>query len=129
MKSMKQKRIYKQEYDYLWISKRLILLLENDLLIIGDPILKVMHCDEDYISESLSEAEEIVQSLTDSLLMNFIKKLPTVPKDHISFVDYACHAIEKIIIHRLKLDSNECISHFKIEYEKNMPNKIQKRKW
>ena len=46
MKSMKQKRIQKQEYDYLWIAKRLILLLENDLLIIGEPMLKVMHCDE-----------------------------------------------------------------------------------
>ena len=122
MKSIKRKRIYKQEYDYLWISKRLVLLLENDLLIVGNPILKVMHCDEDYISESLAEAEEIMQSLTDSLLMNFIKKLPTVPKDHISFVDYACYAIEKIITYKLKLDSNECISHFKIEYEKNMLN-------
>ena len=122
MKSIKRKRIYKQEYDYLWISKRLVLLLENDLLIVGNPILKVMHCDEDYISESLAEAEEIMQSLTDSLLMNFIKKLPTVPKDHISFVDYACYAIEKIITYTLKLDSNECISHFKIEYEKNMLN-------
>jgi transcriptional regulator with XRE-family HTH domain len=60
---------------------------------------------------------------------DFIKKLPTVPKDHITFVDYACYAIEKIIIHKLKLESNECISHFKVEYEKNMPNQIQKRKW
>lgn len=129
MKSIKPKRIYKQSYDYLWISKRLTFLLDKDLLAIGEPVLKIQYCDEDYISESTLEAEEAMQCLSESLLMNFIKKLPTVPKDHITFVDYACYAIEKIIIHKLKLESNECISHFKIEYEKNMPNQIQKRKW
>ena len=122
MKSIKQKRIYKQQYDYLWISKRLLMLLENNILMIGEPVLKIHYCNEDFLIESKREAEELMQSLSEKVVMQFINKLPTVPKEHTSFIDYACYAIEKIVIHKLKLTSNECISHFKIEYEKNMRN-------
>jgi hypothetical protein len=124
MKKINNKRSYKQQYDYLWISKRIVFLLEKELLYIGEPVLKVNYCDEYYLSEFKREGEEFIQSLSETVMMQFINKLPTVPKDHISFIDYACYAVEKLIIHKLKLASNECISHFNIEYEKNMSNKI-----
>lgn len=124
MKKINNKRSYKQQYDYLWISKRIVFLLEKELLYIGEPVLKVNYCDEYYLSEFKREGEEFIQSLSETVMMQFINKLPTVPKDHISFIDYACYAVEKLIIHKLRLTSNDCISHFKIEYEKNMSNKI-----
>lgn len=124
MKNNKPKRIQKQIYDYLWISKRLLFLIEKNLLVIGEPVLKVQHCDQDYISETQLEAEDMLPTLTETVTMNFIQRLPTTPKDHSTFIDYACHAIERIVAYKLKLDMNDCISHFKIEYEKDMFNKI-----
>lgn len=122
MKNTKPKRVQKQVYDYLWITKRLLFLIEKNLLVIGEPVLKVQYCDEDYINETQLEAEDLLPTLTENVTMNFIRRLPTHPKDHNTFIDYACHTIEKLVAYKLKLDSNDCIEYFKIEYEKNHTN-------
>ena len=114
--------MHKQTYDYLWIAKRLEFLIEKELVYVSTPVLKIKYCDQEYVNELSIEAIETFETLTSGLIMNFIKKLPTLPKDFESFTLYACDALQHLLTNKMKLYQDECISHFKIEYEKNMRN-------
>lgn len=112
----------KQEYDYLWIAKRLEFLIENELVYVGEAQLKINYCDQYYVNELQAEAEELLQTLAPTMIMNYIKNLPYLPKDFKYFIDYAKEALSELITLKLKLHNDECVSHFKIEYEKDMLN-------
>lgn len=112
----------KQSYDYLWIAKRLEFLVEKELVYVANPLLKIKYCDQEYINEMQIEAIETLESLTSSSIMNYIKGLPLLPKDFPSFKMYACDALQHVLTNRMKLHQDECISHFKIQYEENMRN-------
>lgn len=109
-------------YNYLHIAKRLRQCVDLNLFHIGEPVLKLVHCDEDYLLELLTEAEEIIDSMDSNLIMSCIKKLPTLPKDFPKFKDYVCYSIQEILRLKMKLDDDECVSYFKIVYEKNNAN-------
>lgn len=112
----------REGYNYLHISKRLHQCITFEFCIVGEPVLKLIHCDEEYLAEITKEVEELFDSLTPSMIMNYIKKLPLLPKDFPKFSDYVCYSLQELITLKMKLENDECISHFKIDYEKNHTN-------
>ncbi|MEY2869792.1 MAG: hypothetical protein RIR01_2294 [Bacteroidota bacterium] len=109
-------------YNYLHISKRIHQCVQLELYYVGEPVLKLIHCDQEYLNEMVERANELFDSLTPSLIMSAIKLLPLLPKDFPKFHDYICYSLKELLIIKMKLVDDECISHFEIEYEKNHTN-------
>lgn len=109
-------------YNYLQISKRLHQCIQLELCYVGEPVLKLIHCEQDYLNEMVEIANETFDGLTPNLIMSSIKLLPMLPKDFQTFPDYVCYSLKELLIIKMKLVDDECISHFEIEYEKNHTN-------
>ena len=116
------KEMANHKYDYKWIAMRLEFLIENSMVYIDRPSLKIKYCDEEYLISMTEEANEVLETFTVYYIKTHIQRFSYLPKDFPKFSDYAKQTISDLVSQKLKLIEDECISHFKIAYEKDMPS-------
>jgi len=109
----------KPKYDSLHWSKRILLLVEHDRFCVGEAVIKIDYCDQEYVNELHEQAEELLDGLTIHDIKNFIAFLDVNLLDYHSFTEYATDILEKLIVQKLKLYEDECVEYFKIEHETN----------
>jgi hypothetical protein len=105
----------KHDYDSMWISKRVVTLISNERICIDGVELKVKHCDPEYVDEIISEATEILESITELMLKNYLAANNMDPSEYVTFVDYACDIVKCYISKKMKLYNDECVSYLVIK--------------
>lgn len=102
-------------YDTMWISKRIVTLICNERIYVGDVELKVRHCDQEYIDTLHPEAEELLESINEGMLKNYLSGNNMDPSEYTSFMDYACDIVKHFLSKKMKLYQDPYVLHFNIK--------------
>lgn len=105
----------KHEYDTMWISKRIVTLICNERIYVSNAQLKVKHCDQEYIDELIPEAYEILESINELMLKNYLSANNMDSNEYTSFVEYACDIVKCYLAKKMKLYNDPYVSYFTIK--------------
>ncbi len=105
----------KHPYDTMWISKRVVTLICNERIYVAKAQLKVKHCDQEYIDEIIPEAYEILESINELMLKNYLSANNMDPNEYVNFVEYACDIVKCYLAKKMKLYNDPYVSHFVIK--------------
>lgn len=105
----------KHPYDSMWISKRVVTLICNERVHVGEPQLKVKHCDQEYINELIPEAYEILELIDEVMLKNFLSANNMDINEYETFVEYACDIVKNYLARKMKLYNDPYVSYFVIK--------------
>lgn len=106
----------KKLYDNPWISKRIIFLIDHKRLEASDLILKVTHCDPEYIDEVLDEANEIIEHLTYKKLVGYFSGSDIDKTNYHTFITYACAVLQEFVFRKMKLKDDSYIESVVIKH-------------